>query len=80
MLMLFLRSASKRFDKLLDKPHPFPDWPSLEGQALWILENEVRERKDRPKPVILVRRKVVRLADGTTDEHMGCRKEGNLYT
>ena len=59
ILMLAYRSASRQFRQLPNKPHPFPDRPSLEGQVLWVFENEVRERKDRAKPVELICRKVV---------------------
>ena len=53
-----------------DEPHPFPDGPPLESQALGVHEKEVREEKDRPEPVKLVCRKVVRLtnAHGSSDE------------
>jgi len=59
MLMLVWRSALKRFGVLSDEPHPFSDRPPLKSQVLWVLENEVREGKNRPEPVKLVCREFV---------------------
>ena len=59
MLMLAWVSAFERSGMLPDQPHPSPDRPPLEGQVLWIFENEVGEVKDCSKPVVLVCRKVV---------------------
>ena len=70
-LILGQRSASDGSTSFFfDKPHPFPDGPPLESQALGVHEKEVREEKDRPEPVKLVCRKVVRLtnAHGSSDE------------
>lgn len=65
---------------LLHQPHPFPNRPPLEGQALWVLENEIREVKDRPKPVELVGREVSRSANVTADKRGECEVEGNNRT
>ena len=53
---------------MFDKPHPFPNRPSLESQVLGVLKNQVGEVKDRSEPVELICGKMVRLTDAIKDK------------